>query len=159
MSEGVPAGGPYRAAVGMHDVLTVEHLRAARRLLSIYCRSMGFCSQYLSILERSSRLISKSRLHELPGTDYKGVDKEVIDTITRMVEFYSKYISGVYILLGEEVLVKATSHVEIDGRLLMEGDITTLTPGKALSLYLAGIVEPVESSGVLMGRTAGTRER
>ena len=37
MSSEVPAGGPYKAALGMHEPLTVEHLKEARRQLSYYC--------------------------------------------------------------------------------------------------------------------------
>ena len=144
VSEGIPGGGPYRAAVGMHDPLTVEHLHSARNMLSIYCRGSEFCREYMGLVEEASRLVAVARIHDLGG-DYRGIDMGIIEGVGRMIEFYARYLSGMYVTVGEMVLSRFNEVLTLDGILYMRGDITLLDPGRAVTLYASGVIEPVES--------------
>ena len=150
MSERVPAGGAYKAAVGLHEPLSVEHLRSARSMLSIYCRRSGpFCSKYLSLARRASLLVAKARIGDLSGdAKYSGVDEELLKLYEGLVEVYASVLSGLLVSIGEYVMVRAKATVIGGGVDLVEGEVTLLPLGKAASLYLAGVVEPVASLAV-----------
>ena len=152
MSERVPAGGPFKSAVGLHEALNVEHLREAKRLLSTYCMEPGdYCESYLERLMRISRLVASSRLEDLKGDeDYAGVDQEIIRLYSRIIEFYSSYIAGVVSTFGEHVIVKAKSTFEVGRALYIRGEIVKLPLDKAAPLYVAGLVEPVKSAAVTL---------
>lgn len=154
MSEGIPAGGPYRAAIGMHDTLTLEHLRAARSTLSTYCRSPEYCREYIRVLEEASRLVARARARDLGG-EYRGVDRGVLDAIGRILEFYASYLAGLYMVSGEQVLVEAVEEVSRGGVPYQPGDIMLLDPGDAATLYAAGLVKPVHSLALHVPRLHG----
>ncbi len=144
MSEGIPAGGPYRAALGLHDSLTTEHIRAARSLLSIYCSSSReYCGRYLGIVRESSRLIARARSEELGG-DYRGIDSGILESMRRILEFYANYIAGVYVVEGENIVVEVLETFTLDRVAYRRGDIALLPPGQASALYSLGMVRPVE---------------
>ncbi|MDQ7081632.1 MAG: hypothetical protein Q9N34_00485 [Aquificota bacterium] len=64
----------------------------------------------------------------------------------RVIDFYSRYLAGMLVTHGEDVLVEVKSGVEVDSLELNKGDITFLSPGKAVALYLAGLVRPIASN-------------
>ncbi|MCE4603733.1 MAG: hypothetical protein F7B20_02060 [Aeropyrum sp.] len=151
MSERIPAGGPYRALAGSHEPLTTEALREARTVIAHYCSAEAkFCSNYVERLLELSRGIAFKRMVDLYGRqDYKGVDEGIHAALRRLVEFYTHYIGGLYSLHGEDVIVKASATVagEVE---LVRGEVTTLPPGEAAKLYVAGLVEPVLSNALTL---------
>lgn len=151
MSERVPAGGAYRAAVGLHEPLSVEHLRAARHLLSIYCRTANpFCSKYLDLVRRASLLVARARIEDLSSdSSYSGIDEGVIRALERLVDFYSNLIAGIMVTVGEYVLVKARATVIGGGADLVEGEVSLVPIDRAATLYVAGLVEPVKSAAAV----------
>ncbi|MCE4625576.1 MAG: hypothetical protein F7C35_06930 [Desulfurococcales archaeon] len=144
MSERVPAGGPYRAAIGLHEGFNLEHLSEARKILSTYCGSgRGYCCTVISMLERIAPLVARARLEDLAGdSKYEGLDKEVIELFSGLLEFYSGYISGLLLGYAEDVIVRVREAFRLEGHLLYPGEYVRLTPGKAAALTLAGLVEP-----------------
>ncbi|BAN89786.1 hypothetical protein [Aeropyrum camini] len=148
MSERVPAGGPYKAVSGSHEVLGSESLREAREALANYCSaSRDYCSAYLERLLRLSRGIALKRLVDLYGdSGYKGVDKPVLEVLGSLVEFYASYISGLLPLHGEEVLVRSEATIMEGGVRLLKGEVTAASPGLAARLYVAGLASLVESN-------------
>jgi len=160
VSERVPAGGPYRAAVGLHDRLTLEHLQEARRLLSSYCSSgMDYCCRVLRLLGMMSPLVARARLEDLSrNSSYEGLDKGIIDLYRRLERFYSDYVTGVLLEYGEDVIVIIKRLVEIDGVVLVPGEYVRLPPGEAASLFLAGLAMPGEATAIKIGRLCSRRE-
>ncbi len=156
MSERIPGGGPFRAATGMHEALSVEHLREARRLLSYYCRSPDFCGPYLERLERVARAVAQLRLADL-GPEYRGVDEGFVRAWGRLVEFYAAYISGAIVVVGDDVLVEALGDVRGERVKLVAGDVTYLPVEIAAGLYVAGLVRPVESNAIRLNRGLARR--
>lgn len=147
MSEAFPAGSPYRAAIGEHESLSIEHLRTARRLLSTYCSSTpSMCRHYLRVVSEVSRLVAKVRLEDL-GLDekYSGADADMLRLYKRMVEFYSAYLSGVLVMVGERILCRVVRGFKYNRSMLMEGEVILLRPSEAAALYMAGLIEPVKS--------------
>ena len=155
MSERIPAGGLYRTAAGIHEPVSLEHLRLARYMVSTYCRSEEFCKDYLDRVSRASVLVAKSRINDLVGTDYSGLDSEILGLIDRLVEFYAKYLAGLYVLAGEDVLVRASTTLKLpkSNAWALRGDIVRLKAGEAAALFIAGLVEPVETSAVKLAKT------
>ncbi len=147
MSERIPGGGPFRAASGMHEALSIEHLREARRLLSYYCRSPEFCEAYLDRLRRVSRSVASLRLVEL-GNDYKGVDEDILRAHSILEEFYTAYLAGFLVLVGDQVLVEALGDVRGENVKLVAGDIVPMPLDVAAGLYIAGLARPVESNAI-----------
>ena len=151
MSERIPAGGPYRALSGTHEPLTSELLREARNALSSYCQGdRRFCVKYVEKVLEVSAGIAFKRLVDLYGEDYRGVDSDVLRLLDSLVEFYSKYMAGVYALHGEEVLVKYKAGLTAGGRSVFPGEIAVLQPGEAAKLYIAGLAEPVASNATAL---------
>ncbi|MEB3779626.1 MAG: hypothetical protein GSR85_05270 [Desulfurococcales archaeon] len=150
MSERIPAGGAYRAAVGLHESLSVEHLRNARSILSTYCSEPGvLCGKALEVVRRASMLVAEARISDLAGKpDYTGIDAGIIKLHSRLIEFYSLYISGLVVTYGEHVLVKALTSLRMEGLTVEPGDIIRMEPERAAGLYLAGLVEPVASNAI-----------
>jgi len=150
LSERVPAGGPYRAAAGMHEPLSLEHIAEAKKLLSSYCPGR-FCEPLLSSLRESSLLVAEARLLDLAWEKgYAGIDSEVVKALPRLVDLYARYISGMLLTHGEYVIVRVLRVFESRGSLLRKGDIARLPPGEALLLALLGMVEPLEEASVKM---------
>ena len=150
MSSEIPAGGPYKAALGMHEPLTVEHLKEARRQLSYYCTAHArFCREFIARVRDASLNVARARLEDLPASkDYVGVDKSVLDVAERLVNFYSEYIAGLLALHGEDVAVEAKADVKIGKLPLKRGEIAFLDPGLAARLAVAGLAEPVRSNAI-----------
>ncbi|MCE4611375.1 MAG: hypothetical protein F7B17_05330 [Desulfurococcales archaeon] len=150
MSSEIPAGGPYKAALGMHEPLTVEHLKEARRQLSYYCTAHArFCREFVARMREASLNVARARLEDLSASrDYVGVDKGVIEVAERLVEFYADYIAGLLALHGEDVAVEARADVRVGKLALRRGEIAFLEPGLAARLAVAGLVEPVRSNAI-----------
>ena len=150
MSSEIPAGGPYKAALGMHEPLTVEHLKEARRQLSYYCTAhVKFCREFIAKVREASINVARARLEDLPASkDYMGVDKGVLDVAERLVSFYADYIAGLLALHGEDVAVEARADIKIGRLPLRKGEIAFLDPGLAARLSVAGLAEPVRSNSI-----------
>jgi hypothetical protein len=154
LSERIPAGGPYRAAVGLHDTLSLEHIEEARRVLATYCRApTDLCCRLLSILEEASTLVAWARLTNLARSEkYEGIDSGIISLLGKLVYFYSQYIMGALLGYGDDVIVEVLSPVRINGMDLSPGEYVRLDPGKAAALYLAGLARPGEATAIKVGR-------
>ena len=150
MSEQVPAGGPYKAAIGLHEPLLVEHLKDARRMLSYYCLSKReYCDGYVRRVLEASRSVAEARLEDIAGSkDYRGVDADIMKSLPDLVSFYSEYLAGLYVLHGEDVMVRSKADLDREGLSLRRGEITLLPPGTALRLALSRLVEPVRSNAI-----------
>ncbi len=153
MSERVPAGGPFRAAAGMHDMLSLEHLIEARRIISSYCGAgEEYCCRITRLIMDSSRLIAKIRLEDLADNeDYKGLDRGILDIKRKLVELYADYIAGALLGYGEDVVVRIESLVELDGAVFYPGEYLRLDPARAISLVLAGLASPGEATSIKIG--------
>ncbi len=155
LSERVPLGGPFKAAMGMHEPQTLEPLREARRQLSTYCASPSeLCSKYLEVLAEVSSRMAAVRLEDIATSGaYEGVDKPVIAAYRKLLEIYSKYIAGLLVVWGDQLLVELAGSVEVEGRMLNKGDLVNMNLEEALGLILSGLAKPVESIALREGKT------
>ena len=157
MSRGIPAGGPFRAAMGLHESLTPEAVREARRSLASYCSDPKMCEHYVRLLEEVSRLTAKVRIHDLAWDErYEGLDAPVMNVLRRLASFYSKLLAGYVAGQSDSVVVVAVKRHRGDDIDLEKGDVAVLDIATAASLAAAGIVEPSESNALklLAGRRA-----
>ena len=155
MSERVPAGGPYRAAAGLHEPLSLEHIHEAKRLLSSYCPGR-FCGELLGRLEATGLLVAEARIQGLAWSEkYAGVDEDILEAYRELVAHYARYISGAYATHGEYILVEIEATVEVDGVLLRRGEVARLPPGKALRLALAGLARPLPETSIKLAAAGG----
>lgn len=147
MSGRIPAGGAFRAAVGMHESLSIDHIREARKALLNYCLDERHCGKYLRLLDSASRLISKVRITDLSWDEsYQGVDSPLFAIIRRLSRVYSRLISGRIVAIGDSMLVRVLSNVTIDGVEYEAGDVAVVDIHYALRLAASGLAEPVESN-------------
>lgn len=135
-SEGILAGGPYKAATGHHEPLTAESLKSTRRMWALYCsQGEDYCKAFSELALSASRLIAKARLEEAK-LDRSSVDAGILALRDALQEFYGLYIAGALVSRGEQVLVEVTSDVLLpDGRFLEAGSVTFLDAGTAAALY------------------------
>ncbi|MDM7275754.1 MAG: hypothetical protein P3X22_006540 [Thermoprotei archaeon] len=147
MSERVPLGGPFKAAMGMHEPQTLEPLREARRQLSTYCASPSeVCGKYLEVIVEVSSRMAAVRLEDIAARGaYEGIDKPVIVAYKKLLEIYSKYLAGLFIVWGDQLLVELSGSVEVKGKMLNKGDLVNLSLEEALGLILSGLAKPIES--------------
>lgn len=149
MSERIPGGGPFRAASGMHESLSVEHVREARRMVSYYCRSPEFCGPYVGRLRRVSVAVAALRLSDLSdGDDYRGVDEGFIRAYRMLLRLYASYLEGSLVVVGDYIIVEALGDVRSGDVKLVAGDVAPLPLEVAAGLYVAGLVRPVESNAI-----------
>ncbi len=148
MSERIPAGGAYRAATGMHDSLNLEHIVEAKRLLYTYCPG-EFCRRFLDLLSEASGLVAKARIEDLSYKEsYSGIDSGVMNLYRGLVDFYSGYLSGVLVTVGEDVVVRVLSPLSIDGVVVEAGETVRLPPERAAGLVLAGLAEALRETAI-----------
>ncbi len=147
MSGRIPAGGAFRAAVGMHESLSVDHVREARKALLYYCLGEKHCQKYLNLLDASARLIAKSRIADLAWEEnYQGIDAPLFAVIRRLSKLYSEFISGKLVVVGDSMLVRILSSVTVDGVEYEAGDAALIDIHYAVRLIASGLAEPVESN-------------
>ena len=161
MSERVPAGGPFKAAAGMHESLSLEHLGEARRLLSSYCGSgEEYCCRVVSILRTVAPLVARARIEDLAlsGQSYEGLDKPVLGLFSRLAELYAEYISGLLLTHGEDVIVQALRAFELEGVRVWPGEYVRLPPARALALVAAGLARPARALAIKAGGDCGSGE-
>ncbi len=153
MSERIPAGGPYKAAAGLHEPLSLEHLMEARRAASIYCGSQDeYCCQFLRHLKKASILVAKARIRDLvENANYTGIDSGILELYNRLVEFYADYISASLLSYGENPVMHLRTSIVLDGVKLEKGEYVEMDPAKAAALYVASIAEPVETTFIKIG--------
>ena len=150
MSERVPVGGPYRAAVSLHESLNLQHIREVKRIISTYCSEPGeYCCELLRRLAEASRLIARVRIEDLAGDpSYKGLDADLFKLYLRLVEFYAWYLSGGMATYNEDPIVRITRIVQVENVVLQPGEYARLPLALAASLYLAGLAEPVRATAI-----------
>ncbi len=147
MSGRIPAGGAFRAAIGMHESLSVDHIREARKALLYYCLDERHCQKYLSLLESSSKLIAKSRVADLAWDEsYQGIDAPLFAVIRRLSSLYSEFISGKIVVVGDSMLVRMLSKVTVDSVEYEAGEVALIDIHYAVRLIASGLAEPVESN-------------
>ncbi|MEB3844879.1 MAG: hypothetical protein LRS48_04270 [Desulfurococcales archaeon] len=154
MSERIPAGGPYKAAVGLHESLNLEHIVEAKRVLSIYCSAgRDYCREIIGRLSEVSSLVARARIEDLSwNTEYSGLDAGILGIVRRITEFYAKYIAGFIATFGEDPLMIIRGVVQYGPTVLQEGEIARLPLEKAAALYAAGLAEPVEATAIKVGK-------
>jgi len=145
LSAGIPGGGPYKAAIGSHEVVTTEDLRALKRLRAAYCSDdPEVCKTFLSLINEAGRLIAKARLEDLSSKDYTGVDSGFLKAFERLRDLYAAYLSASLISRGEKVLLVATADLLTpDGYLVRAGEAWMADVEVAAPLYALGLVRPV----------------
>jgi hypothetical protein len=160
MSKSIPAGGPFKAAVGLHEPLTGANLREAKKALLNYCLAgPDFCRKYLEVINNVSDLIAKVRLDDLLFEEkYEGVDAELFKALRAIVNTYAKILAGEVAGYGDRILVITTRETLYNGKHLKEGEILLLPISEALILTALSVVTPVESNLLKLaslGRGAG----
>jgi len=154
LSERIPAGGPFRAAAGLHEPLSLEHVSEAKKVIAYYCPGEQ-CERLLGIIGESARLVAKARLEDLSSSEkYMGLDQGVIELYSNLILFYSGYISGFYSGYGESIAVEVLAAVEVDGVVLEPGETVLLPPGKAASLAVPGLARPLEEILIKLARAS-----
>ena len=132
------------------ELLNSEHIREARRLLSVYCRKGGeMCTKYLEITSKTSRIVGSLRLLELrKSKDYSGIDAGIIELTRKVEELYSMYLSGIWLVSAGNPLVKLLSDLTLEGVRYEKGDLLALSIEKAVALSALGIAVPMKSVAV-----------
>ncbi|MEM0340791.1 MAG: hypothetical protein QXN05_05125 [Acidilobaceae archaeon] len=158
MSERVPAGGIYRAISGMHESLTLDNVKEARRTLSIYCRQLDeFCENYVSLVSKAAEKTAKIRVEDLmESKDYKGLDQQLFDILKKVLNVYSKYIAGFLVTWNELVVVQFLTDVKIRGRTFEKGEVALLPLHEAAVLSVTDIVKVFESIALVEQRKEKT---
>ena len=150
--DNIPVGGPYKAAMGLHDPLTRDHIRRAQKMLFTYCFESDdekYCERFVNILWDMARLIAKTRISDLLEDTKKreGLDSDLYDYLERMITYYSRFLGGFYRISEQGrimvYVVKPIAHPE-SGAKLESGDYVFMRPASALALAAAGYVSPVE---------------
>ena len=149
--ENIPVGGPYKAAMGLHEPLTRDHVRKVQKILFTYCFESDDekeCKKILSVLWEISKLIAKTRATDLLRQEKReGLEADLYDYIERLLLFYAKLIAGLYKVSEQgRVFVKVKKmimHPESNSR-LERGDFTFMRPANALILAASGYVEIIE---------------
>jgi len=150
MSSSTPAGGPFKAAVGLHEPLNASLINQARRLLSNYCSSPGharLCLEAVRITRTASQLVARARFEDLLFNDkYSGADKPLFRLLQGVVEFYARLIGGFIVTYGDKPMVEVRAGVSLGGLKLEPGEVVLLPLAEAAFLSALGMVEPVESN-------------
>ena len=152
-SEIIPGGGPFKAAIGRHEPLTVDDLKAVRRAWALYCASEDkLCRRFAEMVLKTSRLVAKARLEDLRSEGYSGADLAILNVRDRLLEFYGLLLAGALVVRGERALVEAKTDLLMpDGTLIGEGDVAFVELGLAAALYAASMVEPARASSLALG--------
>ncbi len=147
MSSEIPGGGPYRAAIGSHEVVTSDSMRALRRARSSYCSSdFDLCRRYRSIVSEAGRLIAKARLDELTSDGYTGVDVGFLKVCELVRDLYAAYLSGTAVARGERVLMESRADlVTPEGYVVREGEVWYADVKTAAAFYALGVAKPALS--------------
>ncbi|MCE4617266.1 MAG: hypothetical protein F7C32_01605 [Desulfurococcales archaeon] len=149
--ENIPVGGPYKAAMGLHEPLTRDHIRKIQKILFTYCFESDDeteCRKMLWVLWEISKLIAKTRTFDLLKQEKReGLESDLYDFMEKLLSFYAKLIAGFYRVSEQGrifVKIKRTvAHPESNSR-LEPGDFTFMRPSNAIILAAAGYVEIVE---------------
>lgn len=159
MSKGMPAGGPFRAAAGLHESLAPEAVREARRALVSYCLDLGHCTSYVAIIEEASELIAKTRIYDLAWDDsYEGMDKPILGAVRRLASFYSMILAGFAAGQADSVVVEAVKSYRGEEIDLEKGDVAIVDLASAAGLVAAGIARPAESNALKLLARRRVRE-
>ncbi|MCE4606719.1 MAG: hypothetical protein F7B59_05220 [Desulfurococcales archaeon] len=154
----IPAGGPFKAAMGVIESLSRDHVKKIMDLISSYCgnrSSSEYCNELIKQLQNSSELVSRIRLRDMGLSDgkrledYSGLDKDVFTFIKEIVDIYAYHIGGNYLVTDSGnvvVRVKKGFHHPYKDIQLLEGDYTFLSFSDSIIFTALGLVSPVKSS-------------
>ncbi len=135
----IPAGGPFKAAMGIAEPLSKDHLRKTYDIVSVYCGSkqgLEYCRRFREELEEAALLIAFLRLKELgfnsKNDGYDGIDKGVFDFINKLADVYAAHIIGKY-------LITETGHVVVRAKKSFQHPYkkSFVVPGEYLFLALS----------------------
>ncbi len=145
MSEKIPAGGPYKAAIGIHEQLNADDIKDSRKLWSAYCSNdLELCRKFYDIIMNISNLISEARIEDVDASTYQGIDKDFLYIINLIKNNYSLYLSGAVISFGEFVLVKFNRDISLpNGKFLEKNEISLIPIEEAILLSSLKYVSPV----------------
>jgi hypothetical protein len=149
----IPAGGPFKAAMGIAEPLSKEHLKKTFDMISAYCGSkqgLEYCEKFRGELEEAALLIAFLRLKELgfnsKDKSYDGLDKGVFEFINKLAEVYAAHIVGKY-------MITETGHVVARARktfqhpykksFVVTGEYLFLALSDSVLLSALGFVDPV----------------
>jgi len=147
LSERIPAGGPFRAVIGLHEQLNAETIKEARKLWGIYCsEDVELCRRFSSIARKVSSQISLVRIEDIDPNEYKGLDRDFLTTIKKIIDRYSTYLSGEAISFGEFVLVKFNKDLMLsDSKEYERGEVTLVQLEEAVLLSALDYVEIIKT--------------
>ncbi|MEB3816392.1 MAG: hypothetical protein LRS46_00405 [Desulfurococcales archaeon] len=148
MSKPIPAGGPYKAALGLHEALTATHIEVARRALFNYCLGEHrLCATYIKLISEVSKLVARARFEDLVYDEsYRGSDADFFKIIRSSLEVYATALAGMLAGDGDKVLVRILRPVTVNGKLLDRDDLVLLTLSEAAFLAALGYVRAEESN-------------
>lgn len=129
------------------EPLLADHIREARKTLSIYCRTREeLCRGYLEVASRIGRTLAAVRLAGLQRSkEYSGIDAGLFGALRGVEDVYALYLAGLLVTYGEKVLVKVKGCVELEGARLEKGDLAILSLERAALLLSLGLAEPLQS--------------
>ncbi|AFZ70167.1 hypothetical protein Calag_0396 [Caldisphaera lagunensis DSM 15908] len=145
MSEKIPAGGPYKAAIGIHEQLNADDIKDSRRLWSTYCTNdLELCKKFYDIIINISNLIAEARIEDIDSSTYQGIDKDFLNIMNSIKNNYSLYLSGSIISFGEFVLVKFNRGISLpNGKFIEKNEISLIPLEEAILLSSLKYVDPV----------------
>ncbi|MDP8003031.1 MAG: hypothetical protein ACP5I6_01080 [Caldisphaera sp.] len=147
MSERIPVGGPFRAAIGLHEQVNADSIRDSRRLWGLYCSNDNkLCEKFYEIIYELSNYIAEMRIEDINYEDYKGIDREFFAKLNKIKSDYASYLSGEIISFGEYVLVKANKDlILLNNKFIERGEMTLVLLEEAILLSALGNVSLIKS--------------
>ena len=149
----IPAGGPFKAAMGIAEPLSKDHLRKTYDVVSVYCGSkhgIEYCKRFQEELEEAALLIAFLRLKELgfnsKNESYDGLDKGIFDFISRLANVYAAHITGKYLITETgHVVVRAKKSFQHPYKrsFVLTGEYLFLTLSDSVLLSALDFVEPI----------------
>jgi hypothetical protein len=147
LSERIPVGGPFRAAIGLHEQVNADSIRDSRRLWGLYCSNDNkLCEKFYEIIYELSNYIAEMRIEDINYEDYKGIDREFFAKLNKIKSDYASYLSGEIISFGEYVLVKANKDlILLNNKFIERGEMTLVLLEEAILLSALGNVSLIKS--------------
>jgi len=147
LSERIPAGGPYKAAIGIHEQINADDIKDSRKLWGTYCSNdLELCKRFYNVVISMTKLISEARLEDIDAKNYQGIDKEFLNIMEYIRNNYSLYLSGSVISFGEFILVKFNRDLTLlNGKFMEKNDVSLIPMEEALLLSSLNYVELVKT--------------
>jgi len=147
LSERIPAGGPYKAAIGIHEQINADDIKDSRKLWSTYCSNdLELCKRFYNVVISMTNLISEARLEDIDVKNYQGIDKEFLNVVETIKNNYSLYLSGGVISFGEFVLAKFNRDLTLlNGKFMEKNEVSLIPLEEALLLSSLNYVNLVKT--------------